>query len=81
MSVNQATFPIATMARVLGVSEAGFHAWRKRPPSKKQEAGHDAVETRAHHPCQLGVKHTGRRACMRSFGQEEKNMAASALHD
>ena len=38
MSVNQATFPIATMARVLGVSEAGYHAWRKRPPSKKQEA-------------------------------------------
>ena len=26
------------MARVLGVSEAGYHAWRKRPPSKKQEA-------------------------------------------
>ena len=38
MSANQATFPIATMARVLGVSEAGYHAWRKRPPSKKQEA-------------------------------------------
>ena len=38
MIANQATFPIATMARVLGVSEAGYHAWRKRPPSKKQEA-------------------------------------------
>jgi putative transposase len=38
MSANQATFPIATMARVLGVSEAGYHGWRKRPPSKKQEA-------------------------------------------
>jgi putative transposase len=38
MSANQATFPIATMARVLNVSEAGYHAWRKRPPSKKQEA-------------------------------------------
>ena len=38
MSANQATFPIATMARVLGVSEAGYHAWRKRPPSKRQEA-------------------------------------------
>jgi putative transposase len=33
MSANQAVFPIATMARVLGVSEAGCHAWRHRPPS------------------------------------------------
>ncbi len=38
MSADQATFPIATMARVLGVSEAGYNAWRKRPASKKQEA-------------------------------------------
>ena len=38
MSANQATFPIAMMARVLGVSEAGYHAWRKRPASKKKEA-------------------------------------------
>jgi putative transposase len=38
MSANQATFPIAVMARVLGVSEAGYHAWRKRPPCKRQEA-------------------------------------------
>jgi putative transposase len=33
MSANQADFPIATMARVFGVSEAGYHAWRQRPPS------------------------------------------------
>ena len=33
MSANQAVFPIATMARVLGVSEAGYHAWRHRPRS------------------------------------------------
>ena len=33
MSANQACFPIATMACVLGVSKAGYHAWVRRPPS------------------------------------------------
>ncbi len=33
MSANQASFPVATMARVLGVSKAGFYAWLHRPPS------------------------------------------------
>ena len=38
MSANQARFPTATMARVLGVSEAGYHAWRKRPPCQQEVA-------------------------------------------
>ena len=33
MSANQAYFPIAAMARVLGVSKAGYYAWLQRPPS------------------------------------------------
>jgi len=33
MSANQACFPIAPMARVLGVSKAGYYAWRHRSPS------------------------------------------------
>jgi putative transposase len=35
MSANQASFPIALMARVLGVSTAGYYAWLKRPPSDR----------------------------------------------
>jgi putative transposase len=38
MSANQASFPIATMARVLGVSTAGYYAWAGRPPSARAEA-------------------------------------------
>ena len=33
MSTNQACFPIAARARVLGVSKAGYYAWRDRLPS------------------------------------------------
>ena len=35
MKAHQASFPIATMARVLGVSPAGYYAWAKRPPSAR----------------------------------------------
>ena len=38
MSANQAVFPVAAMARVLGVSKAGFYAWLHRPPSAHAEA-------------------------------------------
>ena len=33
MSANQAGFPIAVMARVLGVSKAGYYAWLQHPVS------------------------------------------------
>ena len=38
MSANQAGFPIATMARVLGVLKAGYYAWATRPPSARTVA-------------------------------------------
>ncbi len=41
MSTNQALFPIASMARVLGVSAAGYYAWRDHTHSSHAQA--DAV--------------------------------------
>src|SRR5260370_15878112 len=38
MSAHQAVFSIAAMARVLGVSKAGYYAWLRRPPSARAVA-------------------------------------------
>src|SRR5260370_7300058 len=38
MSAHQAVFSIAAMARVLGVSKAGYYALLRRPPSARAVA-------------------------------------------
>ena len=38
MKANQAAFPVSLMARVLGVSKAGYYAWLRRPPCAHAEA-------------------------------------------
>lgn len=38
MAANRAVFPLQTMARALGVSRGGFHAWPSRPASARSRA-------------------------------------------
>lgn len=43
-------YPVAAMCRMLGVSESGYHAWRKRPASPRaQESARLEVEIKAAH--------------------------------
>jgi putative transposase len=56
VSENQASYPIATMCRLLGVSSSGYYAWRKRTPSRRARA--DAVllpQIRAAHVASYGT--------------------------
>jgi putative transposase len=41
MTANQATYPIETMAKTLGVSRSGFYAWSSRSPSARSMADSD----------------------------------------
>jgi putative transposase len=43
VNANQATLPVRTLCRVLGVSHSGYYAWVQRSPSRR--ALHDAVLT------------------------------------
>lgn len=42
---ERASYPVATMCRVLGVSPSGYWAWSKRPPSPRARADVELTET------------------------------------
>ena len=56
MSANQADFPVAAMARVLGVSKAGYYAWAGREPSARAVA--DAALLKRIRTVHLGSRQT-----------------------
>ena len=66
MSANQASFPIAAMARVLGVSKAGYYAWLQRPPSAHATA--DAALLKRVRPSMPVRARPGHPASCRSVG-------------
>jgi putative transposase len=78
MSAHQAVFPIVTMARVLGVSKAGYYAWLRRPPSARAVA--DRVLTKRIRTIHMTSHETyGVPVCMPSCGPEGRSMDASVL--
>ena len=56
MSANQVCFPVAAMARVLGVSTAGYYAWADRQPSARAVA--DAALLKRIRTVHLGSRKT-----------------------
>jgi putative transposase len=56
VSAHRASYPIATMCRVLGVSPSGYHAWTKRPPSRRATRDGTLTESiRAAHAASHGT--------------------------
>ena len=56
MSDNQASYPIAAMCRLLGVSTSGYYAWAKRAVSRRaQEDAALLAEIRAAHAASHGT--------------------------
>jgi len=56
VSDHQASYPIATMCRLLGVSSSGYYAWAQRPPSRRGEMDETLIaEIRAAHRASRGI--------------------------
>ena len=56
MSDHQASYPIVTMCRLLGVSSSGYYAWAKRRPSRRAETDAALIaEIRAAHGASHGT--------------------------
>ena len=70
--------PVSRLARVLGVSRAGFYAWQRRPPSERARS--DAALTRAHRrdPRRRPTASTAPRASMPSSPTNTASASAAS---
>jgi hypothetical protein len=65
MRANRARWPVATMARLLGVSTSGYYAWLVREPSRQSRSDAQLLtRIRTLHASSRGTY--GRRASMRN---------------
>jgi putative transposase len=56
VSDHQASYPIATMCKLLGVSSSSYYAWVQRRPSRRAETDATLIaEIRAAHGASRGV--------------------------
>ena len=75
MKANQATFPIATMARVLDVSEGWLLCLAPSAAVRSCARRCGAAEASEDRACQLAARHTERRVCMPSSRRRRQTRA------
>ncbi|WP_200879690.1 hypothetical protein [Palleronia rufa] len=67
MTANRAVYPVQPMAKVMGVSRSGVHAWQRRAPSTRSVADAAPSERLAEIPCTS--KHLRRAEDLRRTGR------------
>lgn len=56
IQIMEKQYPLTLLCRVFGVSRSGYHAWRTRKPSARQQANHRLLAA-------IGQLHQGRERC------------------
>src|SRR5262249_1647704 len=70
IDAEKASYPVATLCRVLGASRAGYYAWRRRPRSARAVADAALTET-------IGAVHRGSRG---TYGAPRVRAELAAEH-
>ena len=71
-------WPVQVLCRVLGISTAGYYAWRSRPDSKHAERTASCLPISARH-MPTAAADMAARACTPPCGHTEERLAAAEL--